>query len=504
MPSIADIYLAKGNAEANAASTRGNIYADLIRNLSSLPGQAMQQARADKQTQLQQQELSQRIALGQGQQTLQGQQIAAGQRQQQDAAGLADLWSNPDIFKPDGSVNRDGVLKIAAARAPGQVPHVLETLDRLEESRATTQAKQQALMESQRESLGKDALQIDAAGNDPGLFHLIVAARAKDQVIPQDQASELLKLTDPQQIAAVTARWKAGTRAGEPDITVIPRGGTGFDKRTNKTVVTGQPEAPNETELALKAAQGDPDAIAAMNLLKPKPLGNPAEVDDQRYRGILAKLEQNQPVTPEDLAWSHAYKTQKTLGVDTSASAASDRQTTAINAQVASQNRTQHFQNVTKAKEEIAKNVDAPYAAAIGSADELRGLVRSAQGGNKIAASLQSLQTAAAAIRANGLSRINMAEIGLPAGAGDVVDRFLNFAGKATSGQPVDTALQKDMLAVADVLEKGADKKYRAGHAAAIKLWDTPEIQPSFPPLAAPAATTPPALTPGNQRLQDR
>lgn len=63
MPSIADILIAKGNAEANAASAKGNIYADLIRNLSSVPGQFIQQQRAEQRQATQDQESRQRLSI---------------------------------------------------------------------------------------------------------------------------------------------------------------------------------------------------------------------------------------------------------------------------------------------------------------------------------------------------------------------------------------------------------------------------------------------------------
>lgn len=500
MSTISDLLVAKGNAEAQAVSSRGNIYADLIRNLSSLPGQYVQQQEQDRKEKLKEQLTQQQIALG-------GQQLATGQRQAQDVSTLDRIWNDPSVFKPDGSINRDGVRQRLSDAGGGHLlPQVTETIDHLDESRANLQQKQQALAEAQRESLGKDALQLDATNSDAGAFHLVVAARAQQGLIPKDQATALLALTDPAEIKQVTDRWKAGTAAGAPKYMSVGNGGV-LDERTGKMIASGKTPTPTEASLAADLSSADPAKVAtaktALDALKGQK-NTTAEQDDQRYRMIQANLAMKKQLTPDDQAWATAYEKQKTLGVDTTASAASARQATAIDASTKQQGRAQHFTQLQAARADIAKSVDAPYASAIASADELRALVTSAQGGNKVAGSLQSLQTAATALRANGINRLNMAEISMPATAGSAVDRFLNAVGKFKDGQPVDASLQKDMLQVADVLEKAADKKYRAAHTAATKLYDVPELQPSFPPLATQPAGDASTLTPGLQGLAGR
>ena len=169
--------------------------------------------------------------------------------------------------------------------------------------------------------------------------------------------------------------------------------------------------------------------------------------------------------------------------------AASDRQTATIAASTAQQGRAQEFETKKTARADIQKNADTPYQASLSAADELRGMVAAAQSGNKIAASEQALTTAAATIRGFGLNRINMAEIGMPAGAGNAVDRVTNFIGKWKSGEPVNPDLQKDMLGVADVLEKAARKKYNATHNGINALYGT-TIPQTFPE-AAPTSTGP-------------
>jgi hypothetical protein len=189
-----------------------------------------------------------------------------------------------------------------------------------------------------------------------------------------------------------------------------------------------------------------------------------------------------------------AYEKEKGLNIDKSASAAADRQTAQIGAQVAQQDRAQKFEVLKTARSDIQKNADTPYQSAQSAADELRGMVNAAKSGNKVAASEQALTTAAATIRGFGLNRINMAEIGMPASAGSAADRVANFIGKWTEGQPVDPNLQKDMLEVADVLEKAARKKYENTHNGINKLYGT-TIPQTFPAEAT-ATETPTSIAP--------
>lgn len=79
MPSLSDILLERGAAGANAISRRGNIYADLIRNLSSAPGQVTQQLRSDQVENARAQEAQQRLGL-------QGQQLQLQQQEINDRA----------------------------------------------------------------------------------------------------------------------------------------------------------------------------------------------------------------------------------------------------------------------------------------------------------------------------------------------------------------------------------------------------------------------------------
>jgi hypothetical protein len=251
--------------------------------------------------------------------------------------------------------------------------------------------------------------------------------------------------------------------------------------RYDRKIGTGGDKPPTETELALRAAKGDQDAIAAMNRLKPAP-NRTSEMDDQRYRDIVAKGRLHQPISPEDVAWAQGYEKQKTLGVDTSASAAANRQAAAIAAQTAQQSRAQTFAEAQAGRKELTDKVETPYLTAVGSANTLRDVVAAAKAGNKVAASLQSLETTMSAIRAQGLNRINTAEIGVTANAGNLWDRIVGHVGKLAAGEPVPADLQQDMLQFADILEKAAHKKYEAGFDATTKRYGLTAEQKLPPP----------------------
>lgn len=238
-------------------------------------------------------------------------------------------------------------------------------------------------------------------------------------------------------------------------------------------------DKPNETEVALKAAGGDP--AKAMALLKPKPTGSTTEADDQRYRGIQAAMQQKQPITPEDAAWAFGYEKQKTLGVDKSAGAAADRQTNAIAAQTSQQGRAQAFETLKTARADIQKNADTPYQTAHASANTLRDVVDAAKAGNDVAGSLQSLETTMAAIRAQGLNRVNATEIGSTANAGSLFENVSAWLGKQEKGKAaaVPPKVQQDMQDFADILDKAAAKKYNETHTGINKLYGT-SIPPTF------------------------
>ena len=197
-----------------------------------------------------------------------------------------------------------------------------------------------------------------------------------------------------------------------------------------------------------------------------------AKLDADAQR-LLTKQNMGQSLTAEEAASLKAYQERKRTVSDPAAIEAANRQAATQAAQVASQRRQQDFEALKEARSAIQKDVNTPYITAKTSADTMRDVVTAAKGGNRLAGSLQSLETTMAAIRAQGLNRINATEVANAAGAGSMWDRIQGWLGKATEGQPVPEDIQKDMLSFADILERAAYKKYQAGHAATNKLYGT-------------------------------
>lgn len=230
-----------------------------------------------------------------------------------------------------------------------------------------------------------------------------------------------------------------------------------------------------------------------------------AEEDKAKYIGLQARGAQNLPVLPAEKAWMDAYEKEKLLATDKSAGAATDRQTATIGAQTAQQKRAQDFAALQAARSDLEKNVNTPYLTAKTSANTLRDVVDAAKAGNTVAGSLQSLEATMAAIRAQGLNRINTAEIGATANAGSLFQNIEGWLGKKVEGQPVPASVQKDMQEFADILEKAAHKKYQLGHKAVNDLYGTkiPEMLPAPDAPFAPAGPATP-LTPGLAGLANR
>jgi hypothetical protein len=243
---------------------------------------------------------------------------------------------------------------------------------------------------------------------------------------------------------------------------------------------------PNESSLALSAAGGDP--AKAMAILKPPPQDN-ATKDKNRFIDILTSQKLGQPVTEADKAWAASYVNEKTIGPEASAAAASLRQANTIAEQNALTRQHQTFEQSQVGRKELGEKIEQPYQTAINSANTLRDVVAAAKSGNKVAASLQSLETTMSAIRAQGLNRINTAEIGVAANAGSLWDNIVGKVGKLVSGQPVPADLQKDMTAFADILEKAAYKKYESGWDTTVPRYKLTDEVKLPPPSAPPKGT---------------
>jgi len=245
---------------------------------------------------------------------------------------------------------------------------------------------------------------------------------------------------------------------------ILKPGEAGFDEATRQPIpgmsVPEKPQAPSEAQLDM----------AAQQLIAKQKLG--MTLSPEETANLAAYQERKRPVAdPKALADAQRLADQQ--------QAAIDRQSKTIQAQTDQQKRAQDFQQLQAARADIEKNVQTPYLTAKTSANTLRDVVAAAKSGNKTAAALQSLETTMAAIRAQGLNRINTAEIGVTANAGDIWDRISGAVGKFTKGEPVPANIQDDMLKFADILDKAARAKYDTGHKAATDLYGvTGKLQP--------------------------
>jgi hypothetical protein len=189
--------------------------------------------------------------------------------------------------------------------------------------------------------------------------------------------------------------------------------------------------------------------------------------------------------------WEQLSPTQQKAGFDAytrmKADPAMERQANAINQQNNLQNRAQTFTEQQAGRKELSEKAEAPYLTARKSADTLRAVVAAAQAGNKFAGSMQQVEAAIAAVRAQGLNRIPNAEFQAAGVSGNVLDNISGWLGKKIEGQPVPPAIQKDMAAFADVLENSAYKGYLEDHKAITTRYGLKEA-----PLPAPVNATPP------------
>lgn len=449
-----------GAIQAQGATQAGNAYAGAAQNIGQLigaiPGQIQHARRAQIQDSI-------------GALQLRGAQQSA---QDDDRLRAAYQQSGGDPAQ----------MRAILAASGGLTLQHDQMLQSMEERDA---AKHQALT-SQIGLTLHDRLRLD----DP-THNLLAMQDALDtaehhKVITPEQAQQFgaMASADPSKIPDVAKSWAGMTAAGRAEIekTITNKPGEVTTGRwDNATIGTPQPEKDTEVELAKRAAAGDPLAITALNRLKPEPRRT-AEEDKAEYLGLVAKKKLGQPLTPQEHAKVQAYEQEKTLGVDKSASAAADRQAAAIFAATAQQARAQGFTESQFGRKELTEKVETPLRQAQQSAQELRDLVHAAQAGNKEAASLQALQATMSVVRANGFNRLNQAEMKLPEGAGSLWDRVVGKVGKATKGQPIDASLQKDLLDLSDLIEKGAYNRYKVSHRDVTTRYKLNDEKPIAPP----------------------
>lgn len=453
-----------GNAQARAAEVSGNAYAGAAQNIGQSVSGAIQQA-TDPKLQLERQQVAQNTRI---------QNMTAA------ATGIA-----KQATRPDGSTNyeflRNGMAQLSIA------PDIQDRVLKSAESFDTHSVQAANNAKESHADLGHilfqslSGLPVDAPPEKVDAILSGVGGLAKAQnVATDDQLRQVFGAihtkADAMHLALGFMGSSPSKRYAEELKPIVSPAGAAVTMPGQAPTIPA-PDKPNEAEIALDAARGNPTSAAAMNLLKPKPNAT-AEQDDQRYRDIQAKQLQGIPVAPPDLAWAQGYEKQKKLSVDASAGAANERLSRTIAQQTAQQGRTQDFAALQAARADLEKNVNTPYNTAKTSANTLRDVVDAAKNGNTVAASMQALETTMAAIRAQGLNRINTAEIGVASNAGSLFQNIAGWLGKKAEGQPIPASVQKDMIDFAGILEKAAYKKYQAGHKSVNDLYGTkiPEL----------------------------
>lgn len=267
----------------------------------------------------------------------------------------------------------------------------------------------------------------------------------------------------------------------------VPVGPGGLaDPATGKIIVQGREPQATPASLAKEAAGGD--AVYALQLLHPdKP--DTAAQDDQKYESLVQKNILKQTLTPEESAFVKAYEQRKTVGVEASAAAAANRQAKAIDAQAAQQKRAQDFQEAQAGRKELSDKVELPYAQAQEKAEVLKDVVRAAQAGNMSAAAVQKLMGVLGVVTIEGVQRINTTELTEFGAQGDLLTRIKGRIGSLVAGQPLAPAIQKDIIELADVLEKGSRRKYEDRFREITKRYGLKDEQMK-PPAGAPAPGT--------------
>lgn len=100
------------------------------------------------------------------------------------------------------------------------------------------------------------------------------------------------------------------------------------------------------------------------------------------------------------------------------------------------------------------------YNTALNAQQEMDEFIKLAKSGNKVAYAYSPTTGVLTINSANGVKRVNMAEIGSYSGAGSAFDRLSGWFGKQVSGQSIPDDILNDMQQVHDHLGETAQQKY--------------------------------------------
>lgn len=226
------------------------------------------------------------------------------------------------------------------------------------------------------------------------------------------------------------------------------------------------------------------------SLTPPAPKKPTPEEDFQKYLDLGVKKRLNPAsLTPEEHAWTDTYKEGKTLGAQTTAVYAGQRQDS-----------TQDFQNKEKALTAIQKHV-SDYQTADAKASSILDAVNGIKQGNEVAGSVARLMGTMGVVGSEGFNRINTPEINMLSNAGSYLYRLNNGLSMAMKGQPSPEFLQ-DLTDLAKILRKSGYQKYQKNFTSTKKLYGVDVEDPVDAPSEQDLHTGPPA-TPEGKTAKD-
>jgi hypothetical protein len=444
------------------------------------------------------QNTAQQAALAQqSAQALQEERLASAAQREQTTQELARQNAARDAFGQalqQGNGVREASRQAALRINPNAVPLVDDYFDKTEKSaadinklNADNQETQQKLNNAYQDHLGHAAdfilnyAQPDKTqALDPTKMQDALAMTAihyGDQ-FPQERQRALQMFQqassmNPQQLQMQLQQWRSNApyyQAQQAELmkpTTVAQGGRVVLPATGQILAQGAQPVPTEAVL------------------------------DAQAQAYLSKKQQGIATTPEEDANFKAYQVRKSLTQDQSQAFALNQQNRLFGQQLALQQGTQAYQLFKDGTDKM-QGLEAPFTQAQASAQTLRDTVHSAQAGNKIGASMQNLETTMAAIRAQGINRINIAEIGIPGMSGNEYDHIMSWLGGATAGQTVPTNIQDDMIKFSDAIEKVATDKYKKQWLQTTQRYGLKNEVPLVPIEGAPApgSTRPPGNAP--------
>ncbi|HMF95104.1 MAG TPA: hypothetical protein VKE96_12450 [Vicinamibacterales bacterium] len=433
-----------GNLQARAIEARGEASSDMIRGLSGLgatiAGKVFDTYQNAPKRELEQQQLAKAKL-----------DALDVQEQRDQRATMRGIIRDTPRVNQNGMEYYDLPTISAAASAKGIDPTVaIKNLSDINDSFKEFGAQRQAVITT-------GAQRIAQAGNDPELALNFLDTLKGNQVVSDATITKFRTaiVEGGQPAVERMTRYFMGPQKAE----ILPAGATAYDPTTNKPLFT----AP-EKEAGYTLGPGDirydkGNEPVAWGVDKPAPKVDPKE----EYLALDTKRRQGLPLTPAETATLASYEHEKLIGPEAAAAEASKRLASSQDFATAQQTRAQNFTEAEAGRHVLTAKADE-YSKAQHSAQTLRDVVNAAKyggdGGNRLAASMQTLLSTITPIRAEGMNRINQTEYGVVERAGSKLDRIEGFLGGWTKGQPVPPNIQQDMLDMADMLENTAYDSY--------------------------------------------